>query len=379
MRFIRLTRAAAIVAITLALCACLASKGPLLPSGTFRAQTPLKKGWYLETKIYRLNGSQAEYQLEPSPVLLKLSGTIYEYYSGAATTPIHRFQFFASKKSDGVMVAQTVVDKNDTMAFYQRFDILHGGNLAVTTEHDCNASGGKMDPSTFELMADSRRMIALEKHCEFNDAVSLMSAATFGRAWPNAQQTMYQRINDKDVFALDKMADGPKTLKACDEQLSLQTVDSSLGGSADISGPRRHLVAASASKAVGIEANGTKFGRWAYLLSRADGTMNTYCKFTKLIRADVILSARSPLSAQSSKKQIVEQCARMTAKECGTIDDMMAAYDGTILVQGPEIISLPRGGSTYGAIITVLGERGNSKLTVLRTEKSGLTRLLSVM
>lgn len=263
---------------------------------------------------------------------------------------------------------------------YQRIDNARPGKVFVTTEHICDWSGGEMESVTFAVFKE-KGMVAREKFCEFKDSVQLMTVATYGEAWPRSKIHIYQRINENDIFSLAKIADGPKTLNVCDGDFSQQTLDPSIGESVLISSPRRHIIAASKDYAVAIEASGERYGRWAYLLSREseNGSKRSYCKPNRIIRADTILRASSSITSQANKQKISELCATTTAQACGTIDDMIATYGGAVLVQGPEVVLLPRGESTYGAMLTVLGQKGLSTLTVLRTEPSGLTRVLSVM
>lgn len=351
---------------------CLVSTKPLFPSGHLTAQTPLKPGWYFKYTIELSKGNNS-IGVSYLPTLLEKKGQWYESYIYSSNKPDKRFQLFDSSPDNSPMIAQSKEDKD--LWGYARVDFTKDREIFMTTDHKCGKSGGNIDPAAFEYLRQNG-MKTENALCIFSDPILVSAAALAGKNWPNADIDWYRRIPNEDLIDIRKLKDGPITIDQCNGDLAILSADESLGITSAEKDIRRHGVSASRDSIVTIEAKGNTYGNWAYLLSRAADGINAYCKPDLIIKVAAIFPNKSNYTTPNNNR-IAEICAKNPTEECGTLEEMISRFGGHILVQGIDVVNLPKGKQAYGAILTVLGNRGRGNITILASEESGLTRVLT--
>ena len=355
------------------MCGCLISNRPLFPSGRMVAQTPLKAGWYFKSSLEFSKGDKGP-SVDYKPVSLVRKGQTYETYIYEGKNVDKTFQLFDMTANSKQMVAQAKLGKD--LWGYQRVDIV-SEELFIATEHECNQSGGNMDRAYFQVArADGMRV---EKTaCYFDDAATLSAVAQVGVAWPNADRVVYVKIPDNKLVSLRRIKGGPTTIDRCADAYSIVSMDGSLGDTSAPQGERRHVFGMSKGLAVAAEAKGNQFGNWGYILTRdSEDRSRIYCKPERIIKLAAILPERNVYNSAVDRDKISQRCQYTPNDACGTLEDMIARVGGQILLQGTDVVDLPKGDQAIGPILTVMGTRGAGAITILKSEDDGMTRVLS--
>lgn len=370
---------------------CLLSTTPLFPRNDHGpARTPIRPGFYFAEPsnqgVFAGLADQLGYG-----VLVELEGTTYRI----STTEVDRFRLSAmtgsgmestkfelfSWREDGFYgyVAQTQVGRD--LWGYRRVRVADGGEFFSVTQQHCDHIGGTADLELFEVVEETVAFKQEQNYCLFEDPWELVTfVLIYFELWEQTDTTKYRMVEDRDFIELSRGIK-PLTLNQCFAINSVQSLDQLLFKSEqDFPSTRRHIIAASKSHALAIEASGNQFGDWAYILQRTGAGFDTLCKPVVAISLRGIFPQKSVLDLSdmdsSDFELIAELCEEYEDSTCGTLEHMVRSIGGDILVQGDMLTEFPGNKYALTDFITVLGVRGEGSITVFATDLySGFTRV----